>query len=500
MRYALRGGRRLLLSLMILLFCGALNNAAWGMSEEGKDMAKSLETSAPYNAKKQEDAAIKAVEEARQAYEKEKRERQEKLRSDPHWQASHEQVDVIDINKGAKNRRAVHSFCLNSDGDLLVCCGGDRPPESGREPKTDQATANDATQQGEVLLLSPEGKKVGSWKSTFEPQAICIASDGTIFVGGQGKLKKLDKDGKLLLLADAPNAAALPLPPVPKKGREPEGKDAEMVKKAKEKRIAEQQASLKEAQDEYRKTTQAASKDLIPNDDASMETYQARIRGPLEKLQSVQEELTDLQMTREMRAARLRAERDRRLAITGIAITDRDLFLACMSPLGFGYEVWRTDRNFGAPKKIISNLAGCCGLMDIHAHDGDLWIANNARHRVERYDRDGKKRSSFGKTDRSDADGFGGCCEPKNLRFASNGEFFAIESEPQVCVKRFTTAGKFLSVAVVAPWESSCVQSTTEFKASQDKFFVLNSGQGTIHVFAKKGQTRSSSFKSEDKR
>ena len=109
-----------------------------------------------------------------------------------------------------------------------------------------------------------------------------------------------------------------------------------------------------------------------------------------------------------------------------MAVSERDLFFVSSSTKGFGFDAWRTDRNFANPRKIVENLAGCCGQMDVQTSGGDLWVAHNSRHKVEHYDRDGKKLASFGKTDRMSADGFGGCCEPKNMRFAGN-DLFACE-------------------------------------------------------------------------
>jgi hypothetical protein len=129
--------------------------------------------------------------------------------------------------------------------------------------------------------------------------------------------------------------------------------------------------------------------------------------------------------------------------------------------------------------------------MDVQCCDGELWVAHNSRHKVEHYNRDGKKVGAFGKTDRSSADGFGGCCEPKNLRFTGGDELFACESGPPTCVKRFTKEGKFLGVALIAPWDSGCVRVTTDYDASKDRFFVLNSGEHSIHVFAKKTGAKS---------
>ncbi len=244
---------------------------------------------------------------------------------------------------------------------------------------------------------------------------------------------------------------------------------------------------------EYQKLAAEAAKDLKPDDEAAMDAFQSKAREPIEKIQEMQMKLAELSTTPEQRAVQLRMQREQMLTITGMAVSERDLFFVCLSAKGYGFDVWRMDREFGSPtdrelaspKKIVEHLAGCCGQMDVQSCGGDLWVAHNARHKVEHYNRDGKKLASFGKTDRTSADGFGGCCEPKNLRFAGN-ELFACESGPPTCVKRFTKDGKFLGVALIAPWDSGCVRVTTEYDAAKDRFFVLNSGERTIHVFARK--------------
>ena len=60
------------------------------------------------------------------------------------------------------------------------------------------------------------------------------------------------------------------------------------------------------------------------------------------------------------------------------------------------------------------------------------------------------------------------------------------------CVKRFSKDGKFLGVVLIAPWNSGCVRVTTEYDAAKDRFFVLNSGERTIHVFARKAEGKDS--------
>ena len=174
---------------------------------------------------------------------------------------------------------------------------------------------------------------------------------------------------------------------------------------------------------------------------------------------------------------------NRRNDITGLAATDQDLFVACAAPKGFAYAVYRVDQEFKNPKLVVDKLGGCCGQMDIAARDGKLWVAHNGRHRVECYDRDGKKLATFGRTDRKAADGFGGCCEPKNLRIASNGDVFTTESGPPVAIKRFTPEGKFLGVIATPTFENGCVRVTVDISPDGKQFYLLDTGADAVHVF-----------------
>lgn len=496
--------RRMSLWPVLTLACGLLagNPACRGDDAPDGDSAAAGATAPPADNKveKANDSQQKAIQDAQAAYEKEQRELKERLEKDPLWQPTHENVAVIKPGKGP-----IESFCRSKEGNLLICCGGEEP-----SLLAGLLGAKADSRHGGIAVFSPAGKKLAYWKMPLPPQAICLGNDEVIYVAGGGRIAKLDSSGKILAQADAPNARELPpLPEVKKEPKKEGPKDeaaqndlpadilkaakekkvaaeAEAAQKAKREKVAELTKRLQEAQKEYVKAVTEGQKDLKPNDDASMQAFQEKLRGPMEKLQAAQQELQEATMTPEMRAAQAQAMRERMATVTGMAATDRDLFVCCASTKGFGYVVWRTDHNFAKPKKIVENLAGCCGQMDIQAHGGDLWVAHNSRHKVEHYSRDGKKLGSFGKTDRSSADGFGGCCEPKNLRFGPGDVLFACESGPPTCVKRFTLSGKFLGVSVVAPWNSGCVRVTTEYDPEHDRFFVLNSGDQQIHVFAKK--------------
>lgn len=177
---------------------------------------------------------------------------------------------------------------------------------------------------------------------------------------------------------------------------------------------------------------------------------------------------------------------NRRTQVTGVATSGEDVFLACPSTKDYSYVVYRLDKEFKHPKLIIEKLSGCCGQMDVQARDGKLWVAHNARHRVECHDRDGKLLANFGRLDRKAADGFGGCCEPKNLRLLANGEVLCAESGPPVAVKRFTTDGKFLGVAALPTFRMGCVRTTVDLSADGKRYFVLNGDEHAIHIFAAK--------------
>ena len=84
------------------------------------------------------------------------------------------------------------------------------------------------------MKVSPDGKKLATWKLEIEPQAICLAVNGQIYVGGSGKLCKLDRDGKVLVSVASPATAALPPLPEFKKQPVPTGPEAEAAERAKQ--------------------------------------------------------------------------------------------------------------------------------------------------------------------------------------------------------------------------------------------------------------------------
>jgi hypothetical protein len=365
----------------------------------------------------------KALEEAQEAEERERREIEQRIRTDPLWQPSHQETAVI-CPSDKSQPRALNSFCVNVDGNLLAACGGDRE-EYIQAEKPGEYRVRKVSEPAEIRVLSPRGELLKTWPMAFRPEAICVAADGAIYVGGDGRLAKLDQEGRVLAAAASPAVVRQEPTADPKAAA----------------RTGDKQASTP------------------PKESAASDEEAKAVEAAL-------------------------AERTKR--VTGIAVTDRDLFLCCPMRKAWSYAVWRTDHNFGQARKIVEGLIGCCGQMDVQAHDGDLWVAHTCRHRVEHYDRDGKKLLSFGKYDRRAADGFGGCCEPKNLRFGPHGDLYTAESMEVVSVKRFTTAGKFLGVVGIPKFNAGCGRTTIDMSRDAAQVYVLDRGGNSIHVLTKR--------------
>jgi hypothetical protein len=173
----------------------------------------------------------------------------------------------------------------------------------------------------------------------------------------------------------------------------------------------------------------------------------------------------------------------RSASFTGIAVAENDLFVVCSGP-GYTFNAWRMNHEFQNEKLIVPGLRGCCGQLDCQTHDGDLWLAMNTQHKVYRYDRDGNELGTFGKRDREAADGFGGCCEPKNIRLGEDGFVYCSESGPPVCVKRFSRDGEFQNVVCFPVYETGCVRVSVDL--CDEKVFLLSPNDNAIYVFAPK--------------
>ena len=202
----------------------------------------------------------------------------------------------------------------------------------------------------------------------------------------------------------------------------------------------------------------------------------------------VREMAKEMQQPFETELAKMKTNlENRRSEVMGIASTGEDIFMTVPSPTDFSFRVYRLTQALEEPKLVVEKLRGCCGTMDVQAHNGTVWIPHNARHAIENYDRDGKQLAKFGKAGKVKAADFGGCCEPKCIRVLPDGDILAAESGPPTCIKRFSADGKFKEVvALVEDTKGDCVRVTVAASPDASKYYLLDTTRDAIRVFAAK--------------
>jgi len=292
---------------------------------------------------------------------------------------------------------------------------------------------------------------------------------------------KLSPQGKVLLTVDSPQCAELgPLPSaeVPEeKTRTPE------EEKAKQDRIA----AIKKEQAEIRKKLGEIHKRRADKnaDEATKASIEAEFEKVLATYRALYTELNALTTTAQVRALRERSAALRKRAVTAIAVSGSDVFVACPATEGYGYDVWRTTTDLKDPKKIVTGLRGCCGQMDIQAAKGKVIVAENSRFRVACYDRDGKPLTTWGKGSRQGVEGFGSCCNPMNVRVGPDGNIYTSESNVGR-IKRYSPDGKLLGVVGAATIVPGCKHVAIDMNADMSRFYMLDITRTNIIVMDKR--------------
>lgn len=98
---------------------------------------------------------------------------------------THAEGESIRVTTAPKQTR-IATFGTDRSGNLLVC---DRDNET-------------------LIVLTPAGKETARWKPGLAPEAVHVHTDGTIFVGGRGKLARLDAKGKVIRTGTCPGDSA----------------------------------------------------------------------------------------------------------------------------------------------------------------------------------------------------------------------------------------------------------------------------------------------------
>lgn len=381
--------------------------------------------------------------------------------------ATHHQAALIEIKVPGQPQATVTCFCLTPDDRILAGCSG---------------------QSGEVRVFDREGKYLETWSSPVKPDAIFSRGDGAIFLAGEGQLVKLSSTGSVELKKASPHAAALI--------EHPEKLRAEVVAQIKQQaQMYEQQTKQFDQMIERADKEIASIKEQIaaiePSEDASKSDESAtdgddhtnpskapkritvarkkslEVRITMYERQKVQYkqakeqwanmaglnksgELTDAQIDE-----RVKASMAYKLKVSSISATKDDVFLATPLPAGYGYGIWRMDDQFENGSQIVSGLSGCCGQMDVKANDQGVFVAENSKHHVVRYDRTGKKLGEWGFSSRTGLDGFGSCCNPMNIAFGPENAVYTAEDDTGR-IKRYSPEGKLLGLVGLVELKPGC--------------------------------------------
>lgn len=375
--------------------------------------------------------------------------------------ATHEQVNMISVAR--EGAASLQTLAATPDGKIVALVGLPRNAAPGTQTKTPL---------GKVLLLDDSGKELAGWPLDFSGQSIGVGPEGAVYVAGDGQVARFSREGTLLARSEVPHLAAI------LKDQDKLRQQAEAQLKAQTESIAETVKSfttqVQALKDKGEDQLTAVEKQQLKSLEVNLKAYE-QFAG---RKQSIESAITSL-------TSRLRI-------INSITATDKEVFIACGELKGYGYAVWRMDLDFKNPQQVLKQLGGCCGQMDVQARGDKLFVAENTRHRVGQYDREGKQIAFFGKRDRESAgECFGGCCNPMNCRVAANGDVYTAESEG--VVKRFNAAGEFVSLVGVVKLTGGCKNVAVAASPLGDKVYFCDLPGSRIIVLGQKNATTAAS-------
>ena len=421
--------------------------------------------------------------------------------------------------RGENGRGALQTFCVAPDGNLvaLVTAGGDYGiAEEGAVAEGPPA---------EIVVLDAAGETLRTWPLDFAAQRVACAPSGEIVVGGDGWLARFTAGGELIARQQLPPLASQVSAPGFRaeaaakleqtlagyreqlQGMRPLVDQMEMaIAEAEESAAAEEKAAAErraaeETQppkaDKQRGQAEEASapparsgrrvarpRRAAPARTANraaaeldelrinLELYRQQVATMTEQLAAAEEAGVDGEITRLTEALR---------SVHALDVGGDAMLLTTRSTKGYGFAVWRMDLDGGNPVKVCDELSGCCGQMDAKALGGELFVAENGRHRVRRIAADGSELEAWGTRGRDGGGaGFGGCCNPMNLCFDAEGN--VLTSESQGVVKRFSPNGEYLGLVVLSRLAGGCKHAAVQVSADGRQIFFLDQRESRILV------------------
>jgi DNA-binding beta-propeller fold protein YncE len=172
-------------------------------------------------------------------------------------------------------------------------------------------------------------------------------------------------------------------------------------------------------------------------------------------------------------------------AATSVAATAEDIFVCAR--VNTGYTVYRLTPRLDEAVPVIKGLRGCCGQLDMTARDGLLYLAANSEFQVARYDREGKKLGSFGRSGKGPEPCFDGCCEPKNLCFGPDGSLY-LAGSGKCAIGHYTAEGQFIEYVGRVEGITGCVRVTVAVNRDASRIYMLDTEHNTVRVLTRREQ------------
>jgi hypothetical protein len=129
--------------------------------------------------------------------------------------------------------------------------------------------------------------------------------------------------------------------------------------------------------------------------------------------------------------------------VSGITASSDYVFIAIGSgrSLRATEDIVRMTHQLTEPTTIITQQFGCCSHIDLDVDGTTLLVAENSRHRVNRFSFDGELQGRWGQRDRTGIEGFAACCNPVN--FDLSGDTLITAESGIGRVKSFHPDGTF---------------------------------------------------------
>ena len=404
---------------------------------------------------------------------------------------THHQSKIIKANQDGLDATKLNCFCMTLDGRVLAGCGTN-------------------ADNGEIRVFDAQGDYVESWKTPVMVEAINVrASDGRVFVAGNGKLVQLDDSGTVMLTKASPHASV---------SKEQAAKMREAIVQQMSQRaeayknqskvyeqqiviytdkINELEAKLEEikanadADDDAAEEAEGDDEDEDGDDDADddddaqrtiemMEkqlTQNNRVKNSLEmtlELWSKRiEQMGDAEPSEEDIQQQIESQIARKLAVASISAVDDKVYIACSESVGYGYCVWKISDDFTSGEQVVGDLRGCCGQMDVQANAQGIYVAENSRDRVICYDHNGEEVTHWGHNAREGIRGFGSCCNPMNVAFGPEDTVYTAESGTGR-IKQYSAKGELLQVVGSADLVPGCKKVSIGVSNDGNRVFMLD--------------------------